>query len=49
VLTGQFLKMHKAKQKKETEEATQQKQQAVINNYKKAFSACMEGKGYTIK
>ena len=31
------------------EQAAAAKSQELMNNYKKAFSACMEGKGYTIK
>jgi uncharacterized protein YcfJ len=29
--------------------AATQKQQEMLNNFKKAFSACLEAKGYTIK
>jgi len=31
------------------EQAAVAKSEELMNNYKKAFSACMEGKGYTIK
>jgi uncharacterized membrane protein len=35
-------------QEKNNEAATQQ-QTAMIDSFKKAYSACMEGKGYTVK
>jgi hypothetical protein len=38
-----------ASQEQQAQANAAQKQQAVVNSYKKAFSACIEGKGYTIK
>ena len=31
------------------EQQAQQQQAAMINSFKKAFAACLEGKGYTVK
>jgi hypothetical protein len=38
-----------AKKQEQSQATAAQKQQATVDNYKKAFSACIEGKGYTIK
>lgn len=38
-----------ASQAKSNEQAAANKSAALLNDYKKAFSVCMEGKGYTIK
>ena len=36
-------------QQQQSQASAAQQQQAIIDSYKKAFSACIEGKGYTIK
>jgi outer membrane lipoprotein SlyB len=38
-----------ARKKEQAQASAAQQQQAILDNYKKAFSACIEGKGYTIK
>ena len=38
-----------ANQKQQSEAAVAQQKQSNMDTYKKAFSACIEGKGYTIK
>jgi hypothetical protein len=42
-------KQAKAQQAQQTEAAVKQTEQELKNSYIKAFSACIEGKGYTIK
>jgi hypothetical protein len=42
-------KQAEAQQKQQTDAAVKQTEQELKNSYLKAFSACMEGKGYTIK
>ena len=42
-------KQAKAQQKQQTDAAVKQTEQELKNSYLKAFSACIEGKGYTIK
>jgi hypothetical protein len=42
-------KMMEAKQQQQAKQEVQARQDALISNYRKAFSACMEGKGYTVK
>lgn len=42
-------KQAKAQQAQQTDAAVKQTEQELKNSYIKAFSACMEGKGYTIK
>ena len=42
-------KQAKAQQKQQTDAAVKQTEQELKNSYIKAFSACIEGKGYTIK
>ena len=42
-------KQAKAQQKQQTDAAVKQTEQELKNSYVKAFSACIEGKGYTIK
>jgi hypothetical protein len=36
-------------QKAQSQQAAANKEKELINNFKKAFSACIEGKGYTVK
>lgn len=38
-----------AKQQQQNTQAASQQQTQLLNDYKNAYSACMEGKGYTIK
>ena len=38
-----------ARQQQANEAAAVAKQEELMNNFKKAFTACMEGKGYTVK
>ena len=38
-----------AKKQQQADASAAQKEQAMVDSYKKAFSACIEGKGYTIK
>lgn len=38
-----------ARREQQSKSDAAQKEQDIINSYKKAFSACIEGKGYTIK
>jgi hypothetical protein len=38
-----------AKQQASANQAAQQQQQALMDSFKKAYSACLEGKGYTVK
>ena len=38
-----------AKQQAGADQAAQQQQQAYMDNFKKAYTACLEGKGYTVK
>lgn len=42
-------KQAKAQQAQQTDAAVKQKEQELKDSYLKAFTACMEGKGYTIK
>lgn len=42
-------KQAKAQQAQQTDAAVKQTEQELKNSYIKAFTACMEGKGYTIK
>ena len=48
---GGIRQRRKANEQKEqqSQAAVAQTQQGMIDSYKKAFSACIEGKGYTIK
>jgi hypothetical protein len=39
----------KAQQQQSANQAAAAKEQELLNNFKKAFSACLEGKGYTVK
>ena len=36
-------------QQQQNEQAAQAQEQQMMDNFKKAFTACMEGKGYTVK
>ena len=38
-----------AQKQQQNEQAAAAKEEELMNNFKKAFSACMEGKGYTVK
>lgn len=38
-----------AKQQAGADQAAQQQQQAYMDSFKKAYTACLEGKGYTVK
>jgi hypothetical protein len=38
-----------AVEQQQNEAAAQAQEEELMNNFKKAFSACMEGKGYTVK
>jgi hypothetical protein len=42
-------KMHKAQQQESNNQAAAQAEATLDNNFKKAYSACLEGKGYTVK
>lgn len=42
-------KVGDAQQQQKNEQAAQQQTQALMNDFKKAFSACLEGKSYTVK
>ena len=42
-------KAKKGQQQQANEQAASAKEKEMMDNYKKAFSACMEGKGYTVK
>jgi hypothetical protein len=42
-------KVGDAKEQQQNIQAAEAKKQEMLNNFKKAFSACMEGKGYTVK
>ena len=47
---GLAQKRGQTQAKQQQAEATAQKQEAeLMNNFKKAFSVCLEGKGYTVK
>ena len=53
-LTGAMAGRHARKsrtnaQQQQSQQAASNKEQELINNFKKAFSACIEAKGYTIK
>ena len=49
-LRGRRAKAHGDQQKQQQNNAAADaKEKEMENNYKKAFSACMEGKGYTVK
>ena len=49
-LRGRRAKVHgDHKEQAQNNAAADAKEKELENNYKKAFSACMEGKGYTIK
>ena len=42
-------KAKKGQQQQANEQAAAAKEKEMMDNYKKAFTACMEGKGYTVK
>ena len=42
-------KAQKGQQQQANEQAAAAKEKEMMDNYNKAFSACMEGKGYTVK
>jgi hypothetical protein len=42
-------RMGDAQQQQQANQAATAQEQAMIDSFKKAFSACMEGKGYTVK
>lgn len=42
-------KSNEAKQQQQNQQAVSQKEAQLLNDYKNAYKACMEGKGYTIK
>jgi len=42
-------KVHQAQAKEGANQAASAKEKELLNNFKKAYSACLEGKGYTIK
>ncbi len=49
-LRGRRAKVvHDEKQQQANNQAASAEEQALMDKYKKAFTACMEGKGYTVK
>jgi hypothetical protein len=48
-LRGRRAKKEAEKQAQKQQQGQAQKQQASLDGFKKAFGACMEGKGYTVK
>ena len=42
-------KVGDAKQQAAADQSAQQQQQALMDKFKKAYTACLEGKGYTVK
>lgn len=42
-------KAGQAQQQQQANQAAEDTEQELMNNFKKAFSACLEGKGYTVK
>lgn len=40
---------NKAKQQQQNDEEAKAKEEEMLNNFKKAFTACMTGKGYTVQ
>ncbi|WP_221407900.1 glycine zipper domain-containing protein [Xanthomarina spongicola] len=49
-LRGRRAKVsHDQQQQKQNNQAAANQEKAMSDDYKKAFSACMEGKGYTVK
>ena len=42
-------KAGQAQQQQQANQAAANQEQELMNNFKKAFSACLEGKGYTVK
>jgi len=49
-MRGRRSKKHSdAVQQQQANQAAEQTEQEMMNNFKKAFAACLEGKGYTVK
>lgn len=42
-------RVHQAQAKEGANQAASAKEKELLNNFKKAYSACLEGKGYTVK
>ncbi len=49
-LAGRRSRINRTRnQKKQSQQTASQQEQQLLNNFKKAFAACLEGKGYTVK